>query len=247
MSINRLSSSVIKDDWFFWFFQYEDEWFENNNLSANQMRIFKIFLKDAGLIIDNKFSELAQILKNIGWDSATAWGIILTNLVFNNPQIRWYAENIQGSCTKNHLMNRLIWTEGESKVSAKQIVYMLWKLLEFLPLGRILNFGATQGDTVFRTECHIPDVKVVLYGLYKYAEMNDYYEFTVSYLYSAEQYFTPPQLFKIFRDDFMCIIRGLAAVHQDFIVDKFTHDLDSILLRSNKTSQDVLELLKSQI
>ena len=39
-------------------------------------------------------SGKSALVKQIGWDTATALGLILVNLVYNNPQIRWYVENL---------------------------------------------------------------------------------------------------------------------------------------------------------
>jgi phosphoadenosine phosphosulfate reductase len=38
------------------------------------------------------------------------------------------------------------------------------------------------------------------------------------------------------------LLNGLTAAHPDFINATFTHDLDKITLRDDKTSEDVLSL-----
>lgn len=53
---------------------------------------------------------------------------------------------------------------------------------------------------------------------------------------------SPTQIFGFDRDDMEKILLGLTVKYPDFINATFTHDLDKITLRDDKTSEDVLGL-----
>ena len=70
-----------------------------NTLGPNQIDFFKRFLYDAELV-DHKTkaaTEFTALTKKSGRNTATAWELILVNLVRNNPQMRRYTENFSVS------------------------------------------------------------------------------------------------------------------------------------------------------
>jgi phosphoadenosine phosphosulfate reductase len=86
----------------------------------------------------------------------------------------------------------------------------------------------------------------VLYSLYKFAEACEgYYQFTLTRLldHTVESVgISPTQIFGFDRDDMERFLNGLSARYPEFINATFTHDLDKITLREDKTSADVLSL-----
>ncbi len=84
------------------------------------------------------------------------------------------------------------------------------------------------------------------YALYKFAEACEgYYQFTLTRLldHTVESVgISPTQIFGFDRDDMERFLNGLTAKYPDFINATFTHDLDKITLREDKTSADVLTL-----
>jgi phosphoadenosine phosphosulfate reductase len=121
-----------------------------------------------------------------------------------------------------------------------------FKRLTENPFGKVLHFGyvTTDGDFV-RTKCSVPDSRVVLYGLFKFAEKcNDYKEFTLTTLLNDgidRDGVSPTRIFGLDRDDMIPLLLGLSARYPDFITASFTHDLEKITLSKDKTSSDVLE------
>ena len=80
-------------DWLKNFFDAPNDFMKENSLGVMQITRFRRFLYDAELAdrktkIATDFTELVQ---KIGWDTATAWALILVNLVYNNPQMRQFA------------------------------------------------------------------------------------------------------------------------------------------------------------
>ena len=53
---------------------------------------------------------------------------------------------------------------------------------------------------------------------------------------------SPAQIFGLDRDEMEAFLNGLSAGYPEFINATFTHDLEKITLREDKTSHDVLDL-----
>ena len=73
-----------------------ETFFNETTLSAEQQKIYRKFLRRAGLIEKKTTTttELFKIVQKIGWDEATTWGIMLVNLVYDAREIRWYVETL---------------------------------------------------------------------------------------------------------------------------------------------------------
>ena len=91
-----------------------------------------------------------------------------------------------------------------------------------------------------------PDARVILYSLYKFAEhCGGYYQFTLSTLLDdsiARDGISPTRIFGLDRETMIPILNGLSVNYPDFISASFSLGLDTISLREEKTSQDVLTI-----
>ena len=249
MSVNCFDSVLPKSDWFARFFREEEAFWQNHGLGPNQVKTFKRFLKDAGLTEKNVFSPLARLIADFGWDTETAWGIILINLVADNPQMRWYVANLElaRSYPRDTVISML--SESNTSKNVMKFVYSAFGKLTELPLGTRLRWGFVTGEgELVRTKCSISDPRVVLYGLFKFAEKcNDYKGFTLATLLNDSidrDGISPTRIFGLNRDDMVPILLGLTAKYPEFINASFTHDLEKISLAEDKTSSDVLDLFK---
>lgn len=94
-SLNTFSDHAPKPEWLRDFFADPQVFLEGNSLGVMQIMRFKRFLFDAELVDrrDRSSTAFAAVVQRVGWDTSTAWGLILVNLVYNNPQVRWYVEN----------------------------------------------------------------------------------------------------------------------------------------------------------
>jgi phosphoadenosine phosphosulfate reductase len=144
----------------------------------------------------------------------------------------------------------MLMTTGVSKDDTTSIINAFKRFCE-LPLGAKLNFGSVtkngkQIKTLERSKTTLTDNRVILYSLYKFAEACDnYYQFTLTRLldHSIESSgLSPTQIFGFGRDDMERFLNGLSVRYPDFINASFTHDLDKISLRDDKSSADVLTL-----
>jgi len=247
MSINCFDSVLPKTDWFIRFFSERDAFWQNHGLGPNQVRTFKRFLKDAGLTEKNAFTSFAKLIADLGWETETAWGMMLINLATDNPQIRWYIANLElgQSYSRDTVMSMLF--ESNNSKNVVRFVYNAFGKLCELPLGTRLRWGfVTEEGALVRTKCSVNDPRVVLYGLFKFAEKcNDYKEFTLAVLLNDSidrDGISPTRILGLSREDMVPILLGLSAKYPDFIIASFTHDLEKITLSEDKSSQDVLDL-----
>lgn len=248
-SINTMSNHAPKTEWLAAFFEKGNEFFSEHNLGPEQISFFKRLLKDAGLAEKNHITPFGDLITSLGWDTDASLGLILLNLVFENPQVEWYVANfnIGRSYARKEAEEMLVAFDVKMPV-AKSICGAFKRLTE-TPFGTVLRWGyvANEGDLV-RTKCSVSDPRVVLYGLFRFAEKcNDYKEFTLATLLNESidrDGISPTRIFGLDRDDMTPLLLGLSAKYPEFINASFTHDLEKITLAEDKSSQDVLDLFK---
>ena len=256
-TLNTMSNHAPKVEWLTDFFERGNDFFVENSLNKkNQQGPFCRFLRDSNLIEKtNKVTPFFQIVSKLKWDSLDAQGLILINLTMQNPQIEWYIKNLDIDIhyPKKNVIEMLLASgvppTKSGKYDAHDSICYAYKRLVETPLGTSLNWGfvTDEGDLV-RTKCTISDPRVILYGLFKFAEKcNDYKEFTLATLLNdsiERDGVSPSRIFGLNRDDMIPILLGLSAKYPDFISASFTHDLEKIILANNKSSQDVLNLFE---
>ena len=147
-------------------------------------------------------------------------------------------------------MGDMLQTDGLNERSANLVVNAYRRLVA-TPLGTVLNFGyVTEDGALCRTKCALPDARVFLYGLFKFAEAcGDYKAFTLRVLLDdgvERDGISPTQIFGVTRAEAEPLLRGLTARYPEFIDAAFTHDLEKITLAEDRTAADVLELLRTE-
>ncbi len=248
-AINSFTEHAPKAEWMAAFFNGKEAFFEENNLGPDQQVKFKVFLADAVLSEKNHFSPFAELISSLGWETETAMGLVLINLVAANPQMEWYVKNfdIGHIYSRKNVVDMLL-IDGLLERPANAVAKAYRRIVD-TPLGTILRFGyiSDEGDLV-RTKCSVSDPRVVLYGLFKFAEKcNDYKEFTLATLLNDSidrDGISPTRIFGLGREEMTPILLGLSAKYPEFITASFTHDLERITLAEDKSSQDVLDLFK---
>ena len=248
-AINSFATHAPKSEWLSAFFNDKEAFFEANSLGPDQQVKFKVFLADAELSKKNHFSPFAELIDSIGWETETALGLILINLVAENPQTKWYVKNLEINhpYTRKNTIDMLL-LDGLLETPAKFVTNAYKRIVE-TPLGTVLHFGhVTDDGELVRTKCSVSDLRVVLYGLFKFAEKcNDYKEFTLATLLNDSidrDGISPTRIFGLDRDEMIPILLGLSAKYPEFITASFTHDLEKITLADDKSSQDVLNLFR---
>lgn len=248
-SLNSFADHAPKEHWLISFFDLKENFFTEHTLGPMMYDMFRRFLKDAELNDKNHFTDFAELVSQIGWNTETALGLIWVNLAMNNPEIEWYIHtmDIDHIYPRTQLEERLLSLDIKIK-DAKSIIKSYKRIVE-TSFGTRLNVGyVTESDEMVRTKCTINDHRVILYALYKFAEKCALEkEFNLSYLYNEtieRDGISPVRLFGLYdRDAFRAVLMGLTAAYPAFIHATFTNDLQTITLR-DKTSDDVLALFK---
>ena len=251
-SLNSFADHAPKRDWLVSFFDLKEDFFTENTLGPMMYDMFRRFLRDANLNERNHFTEFAQLISDIGWETDTALGLILVNLAMENPQIAWYINNMEIGYfyERSQIEEMLISLEVKPK-DAKSIAKSYKRIVE-TPFGTVLNFGyVTDDDDMVRTKCSISDNRVLLYALYKFAEKcNMDKEFNLSYLFDESvdrDGVSPIRIFGLYdEEELKSMLLGLSSAYPEFINATFTNDLKTITLR-DKTSDDVLNLFKGDV
>lgn len=250
-SLNTLSNHAPKTEWLKDFFARKTDFLENNTLGRVQKPFYKRFLKNAGLIEKNEATEFAELGVLLNWDNEAFLGLMLINLVANNPQFEWYVQEMDISrLFRRSELEDMLTAKGQSKDNISSIINAYKRLTE-TPLGSVLHFGhvTNEGDLV-RTKCLVNDSRVVLYGLFCFAEKcNDFKEFTLATLLNKSidrDGVSPTQIFGLDREDMIPLLLGLSAKYPAYITASFTHDLEKITLAEDENSDDVLKLFKGE-
>jgi phosphoadenosine phosphosulfate reductase len=249
-TINCFDDHAPKRDWLVSFFDLQEAFFEEHTLGPNMFTHFKRFLRDAGLIEQraNKCTPFFNLICNIGWESAAALGLMLTNLAYDNAQFEWYVNNMDiGIYYNNSEMKERLIAEEMKEKAAKSIVKSFARIVD-TPFGTTLNFGYADKNDMVRSKCSVPDTRVFLYALYRFAERcNLDKELNVSYMFdeSVERDgVSPVRLFGLYdEEELRSILLGLSERYPSFINATYTNDLQTISLR-DKTSEDVLKLFE---
>lgn len=251
-SLNTMSNHAPKTEWLVAFFEKKNDFFLEHNLGPDQISFFKRFLKDAKLAEKNRISEFAELVSVIGWDTSEAQGLILLNLVYENPQVAWYVRNFDIGRTYMRKEAEAMLVDHDVKPPVAKSICGAFKRLVETPFGKTLHFGyITKAGDLVRTKCSVTDSRVVLYGLFKFAEKcNDYKEFTLATLLNDSidrDGISPTRIFGLDREDMTPVLLGLSARYPEFITASFTNDLEKITLAEDKTAMDILDLLKEEI
>ena len=251
-SINSFANHAPKPEWVRDFFDQGNDYWELNGLGPNQVPMFKRFLRESGLIDEQaKTKEFFDLVKRLGTESNTAWGLIVSNLAYNT-QFMWYINNMDvGTFYERETISGLLINEGVKKNDATSIINAFKRFCE-LPIGTSLGWGSVlengrQIDSIMRSKCIVTDNRVILYSLYKFTEKcNNYTEFTLSWLMNDSidrNGVSPTRIFGLDYEETKSILLGLSARYPEFIDATFTNDLDKITVK-DKTSDDVLKLFE---
>lgn len=251
-SLNSFADHAPKPEWLRSFFELKEAFFSEHTLGPMMYDMFKRFLRDASLNEKNHFTSFAELISQIGWETDTAQGLIIINLVAENPQMQWYVKNLDvGKTYIRQTVEDMLTAVDVKPKDAKSIAKSFKRLVE-TPIGTSLHWGFfTEEGQLVRTKCSVSDPRVVLYGLFKFAEKcNDYKEFTLATLLDEvidRDGISPARIFGLDRDDMTPLLLGLSAKYPEFITASFTHDLEKITLSEDKSTQDVLDLLKEDV
>ena len=255
MSINSFANHAPKLKWINELYNKEKEnnnYWENNSLGTQEIPRFKKFLRGCGFIDNNnKYTKLFEKLLSLGLENKIVWGIALTNISYN-PQFIWYNNNLKiGKWYERDYVSSLLINEGVKRDDASSII-VAFRIFSDMQFGTVLGYGnyrlsGKKLTSLIRNKSNIKNDIVLLYSLYKYAEMcGGYYQFTLSTLMDIDNGSTGVSPIKIFgydRDDLEAMLNGLSVKYNDYIDFTQTHDLEKITLSDYHKSEDIIDLI----
>ena len=246
-SLNTFGGSPPKQAWLRRFFDEPREFLTGHGLSRGQTYSFGRFLRDANLLMRKEPTPFADLVKNFGWDTEAALGLMLINLVAANVQIRWFIENLplEKTVSRTEVEAKLLST-GVTINSARAILRSFGRLSR-TAFGFVLKFGKVtytgrRLTTLTRTRAKVADGRVILYSLYKLSEESGARQFTLTEL--SETLASPVKIFGLSVEELEQFLNGLSANYPEFVDATFTHDLKKISLMPTKTAADVLKLFE---
>ena len=238
----------------------------DNTLGPNQQDMFMKFLKECHFVNAEKSTVkgqkyanwkptvLFERLQNNGIEDSLTWGFAFVSISYLQ-QIRWYITRLHLNTTyKRENVADMLMNEGVSAGDSTSIISAFGRLCG-MPFGTALNFGNAEitekggkdyVQTLTRTKMHGISPLVILYALYRYAEAEKVYQFTLETLMdfaTPREGMSPAQIFSMTRDELEASVRGLSAKYPEYVASTFTHDLDKISLRTEHNADEILSLL----
>ncbi len=242
--INRYQHFGMKKEWLHEFFLDPAKWFVINNLGNRQFEAMKVWLRESEIIVRTDLSDCGHILRRIGLENELTWYVIWIHLARNSKLINWYINNIEWNTfySKKDMIQML--GDSLSVASRDNAIKALFGLFKDTPLGESLNLGIvtkldSRSSIIIRKSRHEDtDSIAILYSMYRYAEKNDRYEFSISDVYNGSE--GVYSLFGLPKDTFTKILIGLSTKYNTFLSVEIVRDLDNIYLFRQFSAIDIL-------
>lgn len=215
--------------------------------SAAVAKGIKRYLQGAG-VIDSSLglTPLGQMLKE---DRLRAAPYALINLVYNDPQIRWFYERYgDGGYHQFEDVYHDLVDAGYSKNVAKELVagykkFVADPALDVFPVGRLVD------KKTFQVESTAPFVapEHIVYALHSFTDkfLNGFPQLNLSKL--NEHPLSPFNVFQADRENAKSLLSGASAKYPNLISASFIHDLEKISLEHDDIDvADVFRELTSE-
>lgn len=258
-SIDRYKTLGVQYSWVKDYFDKKNNFWDNNSLGTMMLSPLKAFLADSGVSQRGKITPFGELVSTLGIDTETAWALMLCNAAYTS-EINWWMKNISFNrpYTPAEIIT-LLTDDVPSEKSRKNVVSAFKNICSSNSiLGERIGLGHCNSEQkgrvthlldITRTVWSSPDPLVILYSLYKFAEACEgYYQFTLTTLMDdtiERGGISPTEIFGLSADTMEKLLNGLSINHPEFITCSFKMDLDSITLRPDKTSDDVLALFEA--
>lgn len=244
--LDRYNTFGMRSAWLEGFFLNPQDWWHDNTLGKKQYEAMKVWLTEAEILRGAELSNLGAQLKRLGARSLLTWAVIWTNLSRNSKVVAWYVENVPWNkpVEKKALIDLI--SQGSPKRTEVNAIGALVGTFRDTPIGDQLGVGVshTRGKIVTHIEkiaWRQPEHLAVLYSLYRYAEQNDNYNFTVSGILGDVSR-GPHALFGLDETTFTHCLRKLSSDHSAFLGVELVKGLDNINLKPERKSVDVITL-----
>jgi len=254
MSDNRVyltdySGFGIREEWLRKLVEVGEKWsFETSGLGNKQFSGLRSWLKHAEIDISENGTLSLSLLRKLGPDSDLVWATIWTNLARNSQIVRWYISQVKwGSVVSKDDCVRMTaeYFPNHTERTRKNAVTALFELFNKSPIGTRLGIGVAsfngRQQRVEKKGWSKPLPEVILYSLYRFAEANSRYEFTLDELYNLESCESPYALFGLSQPKLMSMLRGVSLTKPDLVRVEFVRDLNNVYLNRDFSPKEVLQ------
>lgn len=257
--VDRYSTFGLREDWVNNLMQTGDEWFvEYPGLGPKMIPAAINWLRDARVVDlkEKKLSQFGLIVQKLYEKKAYyAWQIIWINLCFHSAAVECYVQDLTNlnDYSKSDLITMLQYRFPDiSEATLGNPAGALLNMFDNSPFGCTIedvdfsNYSLKMG-VISHSKRERMTRKVgtdniseiaIAYLLYKIAEIEQRYAFTVSELYSSTTLNGPSVIFNLPLEKFHTILRSLTE--KGILTAELQGGLDNIKLNDNVKSQDVL-------
>ena len=260
--MNRYQHFGLRSSWLEHFFEEENECWNSKTLGNRQYDALKVYLKEAEIIEQNvmvdkngQITALGEKLIQIGPYHPFTWAVIWINLAYNSTLVKWYLLTVPTGDVyeKNELIEMI--DDMYSPSTRSNAITSLSEIFVYSPIGNTLEMGVPiqNGNSYrfFKKGWSTPEPAAILYALYRYAEkLGGHYTMTLTELRKIRNErpenfpgMDPVTIFGLDEDSFKEMLREIANNYPDFLKVSFVADLDNVILSSEKTSLDVVDLV----
>ena len=252
-SISSYGTFGIHEEWVEEFLDSKEDFWNANSLGNKQVSSFKAWLKDSE-IVDSKYhlTQFGQYCSEMFMDERdTIWQIVWTHFCYNNPLVKWFVENIRARQQFDRIL--LIDSANDyfggayTETSIKYAIGAFMQILnpEYAPFGGELKQGVDISDGKMKDFIREgnPSLtpKSIAYSIYRYSEQKGVHSLRVSDLYHENCDGGPAFEFGIDKASLVKILRALNAAQNRLLTAELNMGLDSITLREDITSMDILK------
>ena len=260
--MNRYQHFGLRSSWLEHFFEEGNNCWNTKTLGNRQYDALKIYLKEAEIIeqstSQNKNGQITPLglkLFEIGPYHPFVWAVIWINLSYNSTLVKWFSLYVpKGDVYEKKELIDMV-DEIYSLSTRSNAINSLTETFVYSPIGNTLEMGVPipngKSYKYYKKGWSTPEPAALLYALYKYAESLDgHYAMTLTELRKIrinrpENFIgmDPVTIFGLEEDAFKEMLREIAGNYPDFLKVSFVADLDNVILSSEKTSLDVVDLV----
>ena len=248
--IDRYNTFGLREEWLDLFFSSPEDYFigENSGLGVKQKPAMANWLKEAEIIDANKrLTDLGKLLHEVYADNIdVVWEIIWINLVKNSFICHWFATHIKNGITySKKSLTEVFIDEFQSTYGKRTVENALSALIGTFansPIGEQFGlYEQAEKTNAERKSCKTLSDTAVAYSIYRYSETRKSRSLNVSDFYREDVQEGVYVEFLYAKESLRQNLRNLNSANNRVIVAELNMGLDSITLRDDLTSYEVLK------
>lgn len=248
--IDRYNTFGLREEWMDMFLSSPNDYFEGNNsgLGVKQLPAMVNWLKEAEILDSNKkITEIGDtLIKLYSCYPDLVWEIIWINLVKNSFICHWFATKIKpGTSYSKKFLVELFIDEYQATYGKRTVENAITALISTFansPIGK--RFGMYDNvDGIVATRGFSEELsnEAVAYSIYRYSENRNIKTLSVSDFYKDDVEEGVNVEFAYSIDMVKKNLRNLNSANNRILVAELNMGLDSISLRDDLTSLNVLK------